>query len=326
MVWKVSGGGAYLFVPGKLEPYDLKQNHVRVEHDGYVVVTDNWKRTVVEKEVPTEFGTTATVLDFIFETNLIADNEEWVVRFSGNIKNGGVFHTDLNGFNFDTHYFRSDMPIQSQVFPMPTLASIEDVSSRLTVLSEHAQGTASLQDGSIDLWLDRRLRQDDARGLGQGVRDNRPTRSRLRLVLEHVGYDSASEFNITQLGWRMWNELQHPLEMFGHLHHTIAPLPAATAKQFLRVRTPPKAPVVKAPFVEVNKVRAITNATVDMRQLNYEMAFDNPDGGPWKQGWDVQPVEVDKAHPLKIFVLPHSQYVCFQWMLDMHWCNLVAKH
>jgi Glycosyl hydrolases family 38 N-terminal domain/Alpha mannosidase middle domain/Glycosyl hydrolases family 38 C-terminal domain len=215
MVWRVSAGGAYLFFPGELVAYDLHRNNVHVEQDGYVVVTDNWKRTVVERQVPAEFGATATVLDFVFETNLKADNEEWIVRFGGDIKNNGVFQTDLNGFNFDTHYFRSDMPIQSQVFPMPTLASIEDKATRLTVLSEHAQGTASLQKGSIDLWLDRRLRQDDARGLGQGVRDNRPTRSRLRVLLEHGGFDSASEFNITQLGWRMWNELQHPLEMFG---------------------------------------------------------------------------------------------------------------
>jgi Glycosyl hydrolases family 38 N-terminal domain/Alpha mannosidase middle domain/Glycosyl hydrolases family 38 C-terminal domain len=318
MVWRVTRGGAYLFVPGKLVPYDLKQNHVRVEHDGYVVMTDDWKRTVVEKEVPTEFGATATVVDFVFETNLTADNEEWIVRFSGNIKNGGVFHTDLNGFNFDTHHFRADMPIQSQVFPMPTLASIEDMSSRLTVLSEHAQGTASLQDGSIDLWLDRRLRQDDARGLNQGIRDNRPTRSRLRLLLEHDGYDSANEFNVTQVGWRMWNELQHPLEMFGHLQHPITPMPAVVAaKHLVRVRPPPKAPVVEVK----NEDRAITNATIDMRQLNREMAFDNPDGGAWKQGWDVQPVEVDETHPLKIFVLPHSQYVIFNGRLR---CALIS--
>lgn len=215
-VWKVSRGGAYLFFPGQMGSYDIRNNgQLEILDDGFVVTTDKWKRTVIEHRIPTEFGTTATVLDFIYETNLEQDNQEWFVRFSGNIANRGVFHTDLNGFNFDTHHFRHDMPIQSQVFPMPTMSSIEDDETRLTVLSEHAQGTASLQDGSIDVWLDRRLRQDDNRGLGQGVQDNRPTRTRFRVVIEHEGYNTDIEFDVTKLCRRMWEELQHPLELFG---------------------------------------------------------------------------------------------------------------
>ena len=180
-VWKVHAGGAYLFAPGEQVSYDLKD--ATVEQGGYVVRTPFWNRTIVQKEVPNELGGSATVIDFIFETNLTVDNQEWYVRFRSDIANEGVFHTDLNGFAFDTHRFRSDMPIQSQVFPMPTLACIQDARQRMSVLSEHAQGTASLQHGSIDVWLDRRLRQDDARGMGQGVQDNRPTRTRYVAVV-----------------------------------------------------------------------------------------------------------------------------------------------
>jgi hypothetical protein len=220
MVWKVKKGGAYLFFPGKLLEYGARGEHgatgVSIEKGGFVVSTQSWKRTVVEKRVPTDRGGTAIVLDFVYETFLQDGNEEWLVRFSGDIANSGVFHTDLNGYNFDTHHYRKDMPIQSQVFPMPTLASIEDAKQRLTILSEHAQGTASLEDGSIDVWLDRRLVQDDARGLGQGVTDNVPTRTRLRVVVESEGFNHANpEFEITPLCKRMWKELNHPLEMFG---------------------------------------------------------------------------------------------------------------
>ena len=45
--------------------------------------------------------------------------------------------------------------------------------------------------------------------------DNVPTRTRLRLVLEHSGYEPKREFDITPLCRRMWDELNHPLEMFG---------------------------------------------------------------------------------------------------------------
>jgi alpha-mannosidase II len=220
-VWKVREGGAYLFFPGELVSYSLPD--VEISNGGFVVSTLNWKRTIVEKEVPTDFGSKVTAIDFVFEVNLDRDNEEWIVRFDGDVVNRGVSYTDLNGFNFDTHHFRNDMPIQSQVFPMPTLASIQDTRKRMTVMSEHAQGTASLQDGTIDVWLDRRLAQDDRRGLEQGVRDNRPTKTRLRLLIERENYEPNGEFRITKLNRRLWQELQHPLEMFGPHNVGISP-------------------------------------------------------------------------------------------------------
>ena len=225
-VWKVKEGGAYLFFPGTLEEHSLKG--ANVTDSGWVVDAGHWKRSLIEKKVSDEFGNTAHVLDFIFETNLKSTNEEWFVRFSSGIQNDGVFHTDLNGFNFDTHHFRADMPIQSQVFPMPTLASIQDGSTRMTIISEHAQGTASLENGSIDVWLDRRLSTDDNRGVGQGVMDNVPTRTKLRVVLEYDGFSTNGEFDITPLCRRMWDELNHPLEAFGKL--TFASAAAVTGK------------------------------------------------------------------------------------------------
>jgi hypothetical protein len=61
--------------------------------------------------VTDEFGGTGTVIDFIYETDLQTANEEWFVRFSSHVQNQGVFHTDLNGFIFDTHHFRKDTSV-----------------------------------------------------------------------------------------------------------------------------------------------------------------------------------------------------------------------
>ncbi|CAJ1945170.1 unnamed protein product [Cylindrotheca closterium] len=197
MIWNVEKGGSYLFFPERSSAYH--RIDTRIENGGFVVTTNDWNRTIIERNCQTFDGKDATVIDFVFETNLSKDNQEWLVRFSTDIENKGIFHTDLNGFTFDTHYHRTDLPVQAQVYPMPMLASIEDYKQRFTVLSEHAQGAASLKEGTIDVWLDRRLKQDDGRGLGQGVTDNLPTRTRLRVVIERSGYVvNNPDFSISQ--------------------------------------------------------------------------------------------------------------------------------
>lgn len=45
-----------------------------------------------------------------------------------------------------------------------------------------------------------------------------------------------------------------------------------------------------------------SNQIIDMRNLTATLPFDDPDGGAWKQGWDVKP----KEGPLTVFVVPHS--------------------
>lgn len=47
-------------------------------------------------------------------------------------------------------------------------------------------------------------------------------------------------------------------------------------------------------------------ADVDMERVYEEIPFDNPDGGVWKQGWQLQPEPKDLQMKLRIFVVPHS--------------------
>ena len=207
MVYSVTKGGAYLFIPEKKpNPYNMQS---RQRNGEMTLETQHWKRTIVEHP--------DGAIDLTFNVNLQTSNQEWFVRFKTPIKSDGEFHTDLNGFNFDTHNYRRDRPIQAQVYPMPSMASIEDGQNRFTVLSEHSQGAASLHNGEIDVWMDRRLAQDDQRGLSQGVQDNVEVQTTLRILVESKSakdWEANSEFTPSNWCRSHWDDINHPLEMF----------------------------------------------------------------------------------------------------------------
>lgn len=102
------------------------------------------------------------------------------------------------------------LPLQANFYPMTSAAFLQDSDSRLTLLVAQSQGVASLKPGEaltlvharqrygfriffffdltcageLEVMLDRRLQQDDNRGLGQGVTDNKLTASLYHLLVE----------------------------------------------------------------------------------------------------------------------------------------------
>ena len=45
-----------------------------------------------------------------------------------------------------------------------------------------------------------------------------------------------------------------------------------------------------------------------MADVYDSVPFDNPDGGVWKQGWEIDynPSQWTPEHPLQVFIVPHS--------------------
>lgn len=118
---------------------------------------------------------------------------ELFMRLSSSISNGepAVIYTDSNGFQMQKRVTVKRVGIEGNYYPATTMAYIEDNKHRLSVLVNHAQGAVGWEPGRIELMLDRRTLYDDARGLGEGVVDNKRTLTKYWILLESLSDDTG---------------------------------------------------------------------------------------------------------------------------------------
>lgn len=104
--------------------------------------------------------------DLDFESPPKNRETEMFMRFYTPIENGDEpeFYSDLNGFQWQPRKKVSQIGIEGNYFPITTSAFIQDNQMRLTVMTTHAQGAASLEAGQLEVMLDRRTLYDDYRG------------------------------------------------------------------------------------------------------------------------------------------------------------------
>jgi len=112
------------------------------------------------------------------------NNQELAMRLDTALESGDSFYTDLNGFQMIRRKRLAKLPLQANFYPMPSMVYLQDESNRLTLVSRQPLGTSSLASGQVEVMLDRRLMQDDNRGLFQGVTDNQVTPNSFFLLLE----------------------------------------------------------------------------------------------------------------------------------------------
>lgn len=121
---------------------------------------------------------------------------ELFMRFVTSIDNGvrSVMYSDQNGFQYHSREKVQSLGVEANYFPITTAAFIQDTELRLTLLTNHAQGAASLEPGYLEVMLDRRTLYDDYRGMGEGVVDSQLTQQHYWLVLEQI-VDGANNNN-----------------------------------------------------------------------------------------------------------------------------------
>uniref|UniRef100_A0A452EN56 Alpha-mannosidase n=1 Tax=Capra hircus TaxID=9925 RepID=A0A452EN56_CAPHI len=90
-------------------------------------------------------------------------NREAILRTSTDLNTGRVLHSDNNGFQMQRRPYRQNMwnTIARNYYPMVQSAFIEDLPSRLVLLSEQAHGVSSQGNGQVEVMLHRRLWNND---------------------------------------------------------------------------------------------------------------------------------------------------------------------
>uniref|UniRef100_A0A183BP52 Alpha-mannosidase n=1 Tax=Globodera pallida TaxID=36090 RepID=A0A183BP52_GLOPA len=206
-----SRSGAYLFLPdGPAKP-------LAVEENTFLVVSGPIRQYVYVKG-PVDIGIRHQIVLDVDAQHLAILNLVNLATESGTdrgnrLQNGRVtnfelamrlrvlsmrqdnFFTDLNGFQMIRRRRQPQLPLQAHFYPMPGAAFVEDTDIRLSLLGRQALGVASLEQGEMQVMLDRRLAQDDDRGLGQvGV-----ARSGLSLVLPSLPLPQLGDCAATAL-------------------------------------------------------------------------------------------------------------------------------
>nr|XP_033708059.1 alpha-mannosidase 2x isoform X6 [Tursiops truncatus] len=180
--------GAYLFLPdGEAKPYVPKDPPVLRITEGpffseVVAYYEHVHQVVRLYNLPGVEGLSLDVSSLVDIRDCV--NKELALRLHTDIDSQGTFFTDLNGFQVQPRRYRKKLPLQANFYPMPVMACLQDAQSRLTLHTAQALGVSSLHDGQLEVILDRRLMQDDNRGLGQGLKDNKRTCNHFRLLLE----------------------------------------------------------------------------------------------------------------------------------------------
>ncbi|KAG2466885.1 MA2A1 mannosidase, partial [Polypterus senegalus] len=180
--------GAYLFLPdGEAKPYSSSGSPIITVTTGAVFseVTSTYHHFTHTVRVYNIQGVEGQSVEMCNTVDIRGEfNREIAMRITSDVNSNDRFFTDLNGFQIQPRRTLGTLPLQANFYPLTTMAYIQDEQVRLTLHSAQSLGVASLRSGQLEVIMDRRLMQDDNRGLGQGVQDNKVTANLFRLLLE----------------------------------------------------------------------------------------------------------------------------------------------
>nr|XP_006627077.1 PREDICTED: alpha-mannosidase 2 [Lepisosteus oculatus]XP_015193543.1 PREDICTED: alpha-mannosidase 2 [Lepisosteus oculatus] len=180
--------GAYLFLPdGEAKPYITSDQPVIKVMKGPVIseVTSSYHHFTHSLRLYNVQGVEGQSVEISNIVDIRGEfNREIAMRITSDLNSSNRFYTDLNGYQIQPRRTMTKLPLQANFYPMTTMTYIQDDTIRMTLHSAQSLGVASLKPGQLEVIMDRRLMQDDNRGLGQGIQDNKITANLFRILLE----------------------------------------------------------------------------------------------------------------------------------------------
>uniref|UniRef100_A0A4W5PF09 Alpha-mannosidase n=1 Tax=Hucho hucho TaxID=62062 RepID=A0A4W5PF09_9TELE len=219
--------GAYLFLPdGEAKMYSPAQPPVIRVTKGSVFseITTTFDHVTHTLRLYNVQGVEGQAVEICNSVDIRGEfNREITMRLTSDVDSKDRFFTDLNGFQIQPRRTMAKLPLQANFYPMTSMAYLQDPGTRLTLLTAQSLGSASLKSGQLEVIMDRRLNQDDNRGMGQGVLDNKVTASSFRLLLEKRA-EKPSALSYPSL-------LSHVSSLY--LNHPLIPMAVSTEAESL---------------------------------------------------------------------------------------------
>ncbi|XP_046975975.1 lysosomal alpha-mannosidase-like [Vanessa cardui] len=167
--------GAYIFRPMDNQPEPIIDNFETKVYKSHILQEIHSKYSDYASFVLRLYSDSPVLeVDWIIGPVPISDNlgKDVFIRYMTNLENNGVFYTDANGrqtikrirnkralyepYNLDQ--------VAGNYYPVTSRIYMEDLKKnlRFSIFNDRSQGGASLQDGSIDLMIHRRILTDDS--------------------------------------------------------------------------------------------------------------------------------------------------------------------
>ncbi|KAF3688011.1 Lysosomal alpha-mannosidase [Channa argus] len=178
----IQPSGAYIFRPNSSTPFIISKT-VKTETIQTSVVQEvrQWFAPWVSQVVRLYSDSKFLELEWTVGPLPIHDNlgKEVITRLDTSIKSSEIFYTDSNGREVlqrkkdfrPTWNLRQSEPIAGNYYPINSRAFIKDDVDQLTVVTDRSQGGGSIQNGSLEIMLHRRLLYDDVRGVGEPLNE-----------------------------------------------------------------------------------------------------------------------------------------------------------
>lgn len=111
-------------------------------------------------------------------------DKELFMELDTSVKNPYMqYYTDSNSFQLISRQTRDNYPMAANIFPITSMAVMQDSKTRLTVHVAQPLGIGSFKPGSFEILIDR-VPTSSGKGLEEPVIDNKPTLSKFILHIE----------------------------------------------------------------------------------------------------------------------------------------------